>query len=93
MDKFEQKVMTKIRPIKKTWYDLLINYIPEPIRKSLGGFKDKIVSLFKTNTPKQTMYGRGKKLSKPKTQNIKNPLILKKQKKEIKERIIRDIWA
>ena len=33
----------------------------------VGGFKDKIVRLFKTNTPKQTVYRRGKKLSKPKT--------------------------
>ena len=39
----------KIRPIKKTLYDRLINYIAKPIRKSLGGFKDK--SLFKINTP------------------------------------------
>ena len=44
--------MKKIRSMKNTWYDWLINYIPEPIRKSVGGFKDKIVSLFKTNTPK-----------------------------------------
>ena len=72
-----------MRPIKNTWYDWLIYYIPQPIRKSIGGFKDKIVSLFKTNTPKQTVYGRGQKLSKPKTQNI----ILKKEKKEIKDRI------
>ena len=52
MDEFEQKEMKKIRPIKNTWYDWLINYIPEPIRKSVCGFKDKIVSLFRTNTPK-----------------------------------------
>ena len=38
---------------------------PEPIRKSVGDFNDKIVSLFKTNTPEQTVYGRGKKVSKP----------------------------
>ena len=39
------------------------------------------------------MYGRGKKLSKPKRQNkIRNPFILKKKKK-IKDRIIRDIWT
>ena len=60
MDKFEQKEMRKIRPIKNTWYDWLINYIPEPIRKSAG-------SVFMTNAPKQTVYGRGKKLSKLKT--------------------------
>ena len=50
MDKFEQKEM-KIRPIKNTWYDWLINYIHETIRKSVGGFNDKIASFFKTNTP------------------------------------------
>ena len=65
----KQKEIQKIRPIKNTWYDCLINYIPDPIRKSLGGFKDNIVSLFKTNAPNQAVYGRGKKLSKPKTQN------------------------
>ena len=42
----------------------------------------------------QTVYGRGKKLSKPKSQNIRNPSILKKQKKkEVKDRIIRNIWT
>ena len=63
----------------------MINNIPEPIRKSSGGFKDKIVSFFKTNTPKQTGYGRGKRLSKRKVQNkiinIRNPFILKNKKK------------
>ena len=48
MVKFEQKEMKQIRPIKNTWYDWLINYIPEPIRKSVGDFKTKIVILFKT---------------------------------------------
>ena len=67
MNKFEQKELKKIRSIKNTWYDWLISYVPESIRKSVSGFKDKIVSLFKTNTPKQAVYGRGKKLSKPKT--------------------------
>ena len=41
MDRFKQKKMKNIRPIKNTWYDWLINYIPEPIRKCVGGFKDK----------------------------------------------------
>ena len=50
-----------------TLYDWLIDYNPEPIRKIAGGFKDKVVSLFNTNTPKQTVYGGGKKMSKPKT--------------------------
>ena len=88
------KKTKKIGPMKNTWYGWLINYIPEPIRKSVGGFKDKIVSLFKKNTTKQTVYGRGKKVTKAKSQNkvnrIRNPLILKK-KRRIKDRIIRDI--
>ena len=31
MDKFEQKEMKKLRRIKITWYDWLINYIPDSI--------------------------------------------------------------
>ena len=82
IDKIEQKEIKKIRPIKETWYIWLINYIPESIRKSVRGFKHKVISLFKTNTPKQKVYGRGKKLSKPKTQNrIKNLFYIKKEKK------------
>ena len=76
--------MKKIRPNKNTLHDWLINYIPEPIRKSAGAFKDKIVSLCKTNTPKQTVYGREKIPRKPKTQNITNRFILKKKKKNLK---------
>ena len=85
MDKFQPKQMKKIKPNKNTWYDWWINYISEPIRKSIGGLKDKMARLFKTNTSKQITYGRGKKLSKPKTQNkinnIKNPFILKRKNK------------
>ena len=48
----------------------------------MGGFKDKVISLFKTNTHKKQCIGGGKKLSKPKTQNkIRNPFILKKTKR------------
>ena len=43
MHKFEQKEMKKIKPIKNTWHDWLINYIPKPMRKSLGGLKDKVI--------------------------------------------------
>ena len=59
MDKFEQREMKKIRQNKNNNYIIkaIINHIPEPIRKSIGGFKDKIVSLFRTNTPKQTVMG------------------------------------
>ena len=74
--------MKKVRPAKNNWYNWLINYIPESIRKSVGGFKDKIVSLFNTNTPKQTVHGRRKKLSEAKTQNIRDPFILKKRKRK-----------
>ena len=66
MDKFQQKEMKKITPIKNTWYDQLMNYLSKPITKIVGGFKDKITGLFKTNSPKHTVYGRGKKLRKPK---------------------------
>ena len=69
MDRFEKKEMKNIRPVKNYWYNQLINYIPEFIRKSVCGFKDKIVSLFKTRTPNNSVYGRGKKLSKPKKTN------------------------
>ena len=69
-DRFERNEMKRNRPIENTWY-WLINYIPEPIRKTVGGFKDKFVNLFKANTPenysKQTV-GRRKKLSKLKIQ-------------------------
>ena len=77
---------------KKTWYDWLINYIAETITKSVEVFKDKIASLFKTNTPKETLYGRGKKLSRPKKQNIKKRFISEENKEKINRRIIRDIW-
>ena len=63
------------KTVKNTWWDWLINYIPEPIRRSVGGFKDKIVSFFKANTPNQTAYGRGHKLSKSRKQNIKKPFL------------------
>ena len=68
MGNFEEKEMKKIRPIKNTWYNWLINYVPEPIRKSVDGFGDKFISLFKTNTSKQTGCGRGRKQHKSKTQ-------------------------
>ena len=53
MDRFEKIEMKKIRPIKNTWYDWLINYIPEPIRKSVSALKDKTASLYKSITLEQ----------------------------------------
>ena len=38
----------KIRSIINTWYDRLINCIPEPTRKSVSALKDKIASLYKS---------------------------------------------
>ena len=46
------------------------------------------VFFFVSNTPKETVYGRRKKLSKSKPQNNRNSLVLKKKRKEIK-----DIWT
>ena len=63
MSTVEQKEIKTIRPIKNNWYDWLINYISEFIEK---GFKGKVIGPFKINTPKQIMYGKGMKLSKPK---------------------------
>ena len=53
---------------------MLTNDFPKPIIKSVSILKDKFISLFKTNTPKQNVYGRGQKLRKLKKQNIKKPL-------------------
>ena len=78
----DMKKMKKIRPVKNTWFDWLTNYIPEPIRKSAGGFKDETGNLFKTNTPKQTVYGRRKKLSKPKNKTLKSLLYQRRTKKK-----------
>ena len=35
MDRFEREEMKKTRPIKNTWYDWLINYTLNPIRKKM----------------------------------------------------------
>ena len=43
MDKFEEKEMKKIGPIKNAWYDWLTNYIPEPITGSVDSFKIKLL--------------------------------------------------
>ena len=43
----KKKEIKNIGPIKNTWCDWLINYIPEPIRKSVDGFKDKVISFLK----------------------------------------------
>ena len=51
----------------------LTNYIPDLIRKTADGFKDKVISLFNTKTPndygKQIMHGRGKNQANQKHKN------------------------
>ena len=44
--------MKKIKPVKNTWYEWLLNHIPEPIRKIAGGFKDKVVFFRQTHLNK-----------------------------------------
>ena len=39
MDINEKKEMKKIRPIKNTWYDWLINYIPGSSNEKYDSFK------------------------------------------------------
>ena len=73
--------MEKLRAIKITSYDQLINYIPDP--KSVGGFIDKTVSISKTKPSKKTVYGRGKKLRKTK-KNKRNPFIPEENKNKLK---------
>ena len=47
MDIFEEEEMKKMRPIKNTWYNLVINFIPRPIRKSASVLKGKVLNLYK----------------------------------------------
>ena len=92
MDRLEKIEMEKIRSIKNTWLDWLINYIPEPIAKSVSALNNKIGSLYKSITLEQTVYGRGQKLSKPRKWTIKKSFISEENKEKIKDRITRDIW-
>ena len=48
-------------PIKNTWFNQLINYIPEPIRKNVGALQVEIATLFQSISleqivPEQTVY-------------------------------------
>ena len=42
--------MKKIRPIKNTWCDWLINYIPESIKKCARVFKEKLLVFLREYT-------------------------------------------
>ena len=84
MDKFEKKELTKKRTFTKNtwydWYDWLIYYI-----KTKDYNKPELV---------KTVYGNGKKESEENIiKSIRNLSKLKKEKEEIKDRIIRDIKA
>ena len=72
MDRFEQKEMKKKIPIKNNWYDWLSNHILKHVRETVGGFKTKVITLFKRNTTKkhgkQTVYGSRNRPSKFKLQ-------------------------
>ena len=73
MNRFKKKKKgRKIRPIKNTWYDCLINHIPEPIRSSVGCFNGKI---FLRQIHLNKLSGTGQKLNKPRKENIKKPFI------------------
>ena len=73
MNRFKKKKKgRKIRPIKNTWYDCLINHIPGPIRRSVGCFKGKI---FLRQIRLNKLSGTGQKLNKPRKENIKKPFI------------------
>ena len=65
-----QVIKTKIlrKKYSNTWYNWLINYIPETIRKSVGDFRDKVVGLFKAYTPKKNHVWERKETKQPKTQ-------------------------
>ena len=86
MDKFEQKEMKKKRPIKNNSYNLFFDFIPKPIRKSVGGFKYKVVSLFKTNQLRNTV---NKSIIQEQSEDniiktIRNLFELKKENESIK---------
>ena len=74
----------KEREVKRQIEELFLKLIVASINE-MDKFEQKVrkeIRSIKTNTPKKAVYGRGKKLSKPKIQNkIRNPFILKKKKK------------
>ena len=97
----KKKELTKKRTFIKNnwydWYDWLINYIPQPLKKTAGGVKDQIMSLFKTKVYSKSKcvksaYGGGRKQSEDNAiKSIRNRFKLKKENEAIKDRIIRDI--
>ena len=58
---------------KNSWYDKLINYIPDIIKNTASGVKDKIERFFKTNKnesySKSTRVNRAQKKSKKQSED------------------------
>ena len=101
MDKFEKKELTKKRIFTKNiWYDCydwLINYILDPMKKTVERVKDQIMSLFKTKDYSKaervkTVYWGGKKQSDGNViqsirnlfKSVRNLFKLKKEMKKLK---------
>ena len=84
----KENEMKKIRSTKHTWYDCLINYIPEPI---VSGSKDKALSLFNTNTPKQTKRARERRETNQTKNNLKKTKLIALEKKKTKEKNVNSI--
>ena len=73
MDRFEEEEMKNIRPIKNTWFDLLINYIFKPI--ILSALKDIFTGFFKTNTHKKLLWERTETKQSKKSKILKSLLL------------------
>ena len=67
--------MKKVRPHRNIYYGWLINYVPDTVRTIVGDFKDKIFSLFKTNTPKEIIINSIRNFFIPKKRNKKKKKI------------------
>ena len=67
--------MKKVRPHRNIYYGWLINYVPDTVRTIVDDFKDKIFSLFKTNTPKEIIINSIRNLFIPKKKRTKRKKI------------------
>ena len=63
--------MKKVRPHRNIYYGWLINDVPDTVRTIVDDFKDKIFSLFKTNTPKEIIINSIRNLFIPKKKEQK----------------------
>ena len=78
-------------------YIWLINYTPEPIRKTVDGFKDKVAHLFKTNCvwlQKETKQIKNKKKSEKDNiiKNIRNHFILRRENQAMQILFQNTLW-